>query len=108
MLEVNNETRLSLVYKAVNKEAAGEAFLELERERGERYPVITRLLRKNREKLTEYCQFTPEIRRVIYTTNIVEGYYRQIRKGTKNRGIFSPDTALEKLFYLAYRSTRKK
>ncbi|MCY6318790.1 transposase, partial [Bacteroides uniformis] len=42
-------------------------------------------------------------RKLIYTTNTVEGYHRQIRKVTKNKGVFPSDTALEKLVYLAYR-----
>ena len=46
--------------------------------------------------------------RIIYTTNTVEGYHRQIRKVTKNKGVFPSDTALEKLVYLAYRNIRKK
>ena len=43
-----------------------------------------------------------EIRRLIYTTNTVEGNHRQIRKDAKNKGVFPSDTALEKLVYLAY------
>ena len=45
---------------------------------------------------------------MIYTTNTVEGYHRQVRKVTKNKGVFPNDTALEKLVYLAYRNIRKK
>ncbi len=45
---------------------------------------------------------------LLYTTNTVEGYHRQIRKVTKNKGVFPSDTALEKLVYLAYRNIRKK
>ena len=45
---------------------------------------------------------------MIYTTNTVEGYHRQIWKVTKNKGVFPNDTALEKLVYLAYRNIRKK
>lgn len=52
--------------------------------------------------------FSDAIRRIIYTTNTVEGYHRQIRKVTKNKGVFTNDTALEKLVYLAYRNIRKK
>ena len=53
-------------------------------------------------------RFSPQIRRMIYTTNTVEGYHRQIRKVTKNKGIFPNDTALEKLVYLAYTRIRRK
>lgn len=45
---------------------------------------------------------------MIYTTNTVEGYHRQIQKVTKNKGAFSNDTVLEKLVYLTYRNIRKK
>ena len=55
-----------------------------------------------------YFQYSDSIRRMIYTTNTVEGYHRQIRKVTKNKGVFTNDTALEKLVYLAYRNIRKK
>lgn len=47
------------------------------------YPIVTKSWQDNREKFTEYFQFTPDIRRMIYTTNTVEGYHRQIRKVTK-------------------------
>jgi transposase, mutator family len=59
-------------------------------------------------EFTEYFQYTPAIRKLIYTTNTVEGYHRQVRKVTKNKGVFPSDTALEKLVYLAYRDIREK
>ena len=62
----------------------------------------------NWDKLSEYFQYTPAIRKLIYTTNTVEGYHRQNRKVTKNKGVFPSDTAIEKLVYLAYRNIRKK
>ncbi len=57
-----------------------------------------------RERLTVYFQNTKEIRLLIYTTNTVEGYHRQIRKVTENKGGFPSGTALEKLVFLAYRN----
>ncbi len=45
---------------------------------------------------------------MIYTTNTIEGYHRQIRKVTKNKGVFPNDTTLKKLVYLAYRNICKK
>ena len=59
-------------------------------------------------EFTEYFQYTPAIRKLIYTTNTVEGYHRQVRKVTKNKGVFPSDTALEKLVYLAYRDISGK
>lgn len=99
---------LKHVYGAVSKEAAETELLHLDEKWGEKYPIVIKSWRDNWERLTEYFQFTPDIRRMIYTTNTVEGYHRQIRKITKNKGTFPNDTALEKLVYLAYRNIRKK
>ena len=74
----------------------------------ELYPIVIRSWQDNWDKLSEYFQYTPAIRKLIYTTNTVEGYHRQNRKVTKNKGVFPSDTALEKLVYLAYRNIRKK
>ena len=71
-------------------------------------PLRLKSWRDNWERLTEYFQYTPAIRKLIYTTNTVEGYHRQVRKVTKNKGVFPSDTSLEKLVYLAYRNIREK
>lgn len=99
---------LKCVYQAVNKESAENELLKLEKKWGEQYPIVIRSWHENWDKLSEYFQYTPAIRKLIYTTNTVEGYHRQIRKVTKNKGVFPSDTALEKLVYLAYRNIRKK
>ena len=99
---------LKRVYGAVSKEAAETELDNLEAKWGEQYPIVIKSWRDNRERLTEFFQYTKEIRRLIYTTNTVEGYHRQIRKVTKNKGVFPSDTALEKLVYLAYRNIREK
>ena len=99
---------LKPVYGAVSKEAAETQLDALESKWGEQYPIVIKSWRDNWEQLTEYFQYTPLIRKLIYTTNTVEGYHRQIRKVTKNKGVFPNDTALEKLVYLAYRNIRKK
>ena len=99
---------LKRVYKAVNKETAEENLDELESKWGEGYPIVIKSWRDNWERLSEFFQYTEPIRRIIYTTNTVEGYHRQIRKVTKNKGVFPNDTSLEKLVYLAYRNISKK
>ena len=99
---------LKCVYQAVNKESAENELLKLEEKWGEQYPIVIRSWQDNWDKLSEYFQYTPAIRKLIYTTNTVEGYHRQIRKVTKNKGVFPSDAALEKLVYLAYRNIRKK
>ena len=99
---------LKRVYSAVSKEAAEAQLDSLETKWGEQYPIVIKSWRDNWERLSGYFQYTPMIRKLIYTTNTVEGYHRQIRKVTKNKGVFPNDTALEKLVYLAYRNIRKK
>ena len=99
---------LKRVYGAVSKEAAETELDNLDAKWGEQYPIVVKSWRDNWERLTEFFQYTKEIRRLIYTTNTVEGYHRQIRKVTKNKGVFPSDTALEKLVYLAYRNIKEK
>lgn len=99
---------LKLVYGAPTKEQAELQLDKLEEKWGDDYPIVIKSWRDNWERLSEFFQFTPAIRRLIYTTNTVEGYHRQIRKVTKNKGVFPNDTALEKLVYLAYRNIQKK
>ena len=99
---------LKCVYQAVNKESAENELLKLEEKWSEQYPIVIRSWQENWDKLSEYFQYTPVIRKLIYTTNTVEGYHGQIRKVTKNKGVFPSDTALEKQVYLAYRNIRKK
>lgn len=99
---------LKRIYQAVNKETAESELLNLEEKWGEQYPIVVKSWQDNWDKLSAYFQFTAPIRKLIYTTNTVEGYHRQVRKVTKNKGVFTNDTALEKLVYLAYRNIRKK
>lgn len=99
---------LKKVYQAVNKETAESKLDDLELKWGEQYPIVIKSWRDNWERLTAYFAYTEAIRRIIYTTNTVEGYHRQLRKVTKNKGVFPNDTALEKLVYLAYRNIKKK
>ncbi|MFR8356108.1 MAG: transposase [Parabacteroides sp.] len=76
---------------------------------GEQYPIVIRSWQENWDKLSEYFQYTPAIRKLIYTTNTVEGYHRRsVRRIKKTRYAFPSDTALEKLVYLAYRNILKK
>lgn len=99
---------LKTVYGAVGRDSAETQLDALDRKWGEMYPIVIKSWRDNWEKLTEYFQYTKEVRRLIYTTNTVEGYHRQIRKVTKNKGVFPSDTALEKLVCLACRNIREK
>ena len=99
---------LKKVYQADTKDLA---IIELEHlaEKWERkYPIVIQSWQRNWDKLTTYFQYTSHIRKLIYTTNAVEGYHRQIRKVTKTKGAFSSDMALLKLVYLATKNIEKK
>lgn len=99
---------LKRVYQADTKDLAEVAFLELSEKWRKKYPVVIQSWERNWEKLTTYFQYTQPIRKLIYTTNTVEGYHRQIRKVTKTKGAFPSDDALIKLVYLATRNIEKK
>lgn len=99
---------LKRVYKAPTKNAAEEALLELEAKWGEKYPMVINSWVNNWSELSAYFAYVEPIRRIIYTTNTVEGFNRQIRKVTKTKGGFTNDDALIKLVFLAYRDIAKK
>ena len=99
---------LKSVYRAVSLEEAEANFLELEEKWGEKYPTVTNSWSRNWERLTAYFKYSEPIRKMIYTTNIVEGYHRQLRKVTKNRSIFPSDDSLFKMLYLATKQASEK
>lgn len=99
---------LKKVYRADTKDLAEMELLGLSEKWQNKYPIVIRSWEKNWEKLTTYFQYTAPIRKLIYTTNAVEGYHRQIRKVTKTKGAFTSDMGLLKLVYLATRNIEKK
>jgi putative transposase len=99
---------LKLVYKAINKNVAEDELLNLEEKWGEKYPIVIQSWQRNWEELSQYFEYTEPIRRIIYTTNAVEGFHRQVRKVTKTKGAFVNDLALLKLVYLATKNIQKK
>lgn len=82
--------------------------IELSDKWGKKYPIVINSWQDNWHKLSTYFKYTADIRRIIYTTNTIEGFHRQVRKVTKNKGVFPNDHALLKLVYLAYRNISKK
>jgi transposase-like protein len=92
---------LKKVYKADNKKQAEAHLKDLDNKWGKKYPIVLRSWYDNWESLTQYFKYPPEIRRMIYTTNMIEGYHRQLRKVTKTKGAFASENALLKLIYLA-------
>jgi putative transposase len=92
---------LKKVYQAPTLEMANANFESLDKKWGTQYPIIIRSWRKNWDELTTYFRFPAEIRRLIYTTNTVEGYNRQIRKVIKTKGGFPNPESVRKILYLA-------
>lgn len=101
-------SELKLVYKADTKELAELNLEKLADAWQKKYPIVIKSWQDNWHKLSTYFKYTADIRRIIYTTNTVEGFHRQVRKVTKTKGAFPNDEALLKLVYLAYRNARKK
>jgi putative transposase len=92
---------LKKVYKADNLQMAAENMDLLEEKWAKKYPTVIKSWRTNWDRLTNYFKYPEPIRRLIYTTNTVEGYHRMVRKVTKSKGAFSSDMAVMKLVFLA-------
>ncbi len=99
---------LKKVYRASSKDLAETELLNLEEKWGKKYPVVIDSWQHNWDKLSTYFQYAEPIRKLIYTTNPIEGYHRQIRKVTKTKGAFPNEMALLKLVYLATMRIQKK
>jgi transposase-like protein len=94
---------LKTVYKAATREEAENNLLNLSEKWGKKYGAAVKSWENNWAELATYFDFGPEIRRLIYTTNSVEGYHRQQRKVLKTKGAFPTAEAVKKLMFLAYR-----
>jgi putative transposase len=92
---------LKPIYKAATEEMARAELDQFETKWGDKYPLTVRSWRANWEELSAFFKYSPEIRKIIYTTNIIESYHRQLRKATKGKSIFPSDESLLKMLYLA-------
>lgn len=73
-----------------------------------KYPKIATSWRANWARLATYFKYPAEVRKLIYTTNAIEGFNRQLRKVTKSKSVFPSDDALFKMLYLATVDITKK
>ena len=96
------------IYAAPNKEAAEAALKYFADQWDHKYPYAIKSWRKNWDELTTFFDFPPEIRRIIYTTNLIENLNGKIRKYTKSKMSFPTDNALKKSVYLAIFEITKK
>jgi putative transposase len=95
---------LKLVYKAVTEEEALENLMAFKEKWGKKYPSCVKTWEDNWDILSTFFAYPPEIRKIIYTTNIIEGLNRQFRQVTKNKPSFVNDDSLRRLLYLASRN----
>ncbi|MFR9707927.1 IS256 family transposase [Paenibacillus sp. MB22_1] len=96
------------IYTAPTEEAALQELDQFEAVWGKQYPLIVRSWRNNWEELATFFKYSPELRKLIYTTNMIESYHRQLRKVTKGKSIFPNDEALLKMLYLATMDVLRK
>jgi transposase-like protein len=99
---------LKTVYQAATREKAEANLLQLEQKWGNKYGAAVRSWQNNWDDLATFFEFPKEIRRLIYTTNTVEGYHRQLRKVIKTKGSFPTEQSVRKLLYLATVNITKK
>lgn len=91
---------LQQVYRALTIDQAERQLEHLETNWGQRYPKVIESWKRNWPRLSQYFQYTKEVRRIMYTTNIIEGFHRQLRTVTKSKGAFQSEEALMKLLFL--------
>lgn len=96
------------IYTAPNEEAGLLALDKFEEKWGGKYSYAIKSWRDNWQNLSTFFKYPPEIRRIIYTTNLIENFNRRIRKVTKNKGSFPTDDSLIKILYLIVQDVSEK
>ena len=99
---------LKTIYKAITLEQAADNLLHLEEKWGKKYRAAIKSWQDNWEELTTYFKYPEEIRRLIYTTNSIENFNRQLRKYTKTKSSYPTDDSLSKSIYLSIKEITKK
>ena len=90
---------LKLVYQATSKEIAEDELLKLDEKWGKKYPIVLNSWNNKWENLSHYFKYPFQIRKIMYTTNIIESVHKQFRKLTKTKGAFPNKDSLLKLLY---------
>jgi len=99
---------LKRVYQALTLEEAEMAFTEFKEKWSSKYPIVVRSWENNWLELAAYFKYPTGLRKIIYTTNTIEGYHRQLRKVTKTKTAYPSDEALVKIIYLATMDISRK
>lgn len=98
---------LKEVYKATNLKQAEMGLNQLDLQWGNKYPSMVKSWLNNWERLSNYFKYPSDIRRIMYTTNIIESFHSQLRKVTKTKRVFSSDMSLLKLLYLVFSNLKE-
>lgn len=96
------------IYQSANISGAEQKLADFEEKRGAKYPLVVESWKRNWLRLTRFFDYPTAIRKVVYTTNTVESFHKQIRCVTKSKGAFSSETALIKLLYLTTQKIMEK
>ena len=99
---------LKKVYAAIDEQTALAELDSFDEKWGSKYPKIAISWRANWANLSTYFKYPEAVRTLIYTTNTIEGFHRQLRKETKNKSVFPTDDSLLKMLYLAMLDITKK
>lgn len=95
------------IYNAPNEEAARMALNDLSKKWKDKYPYAIKGWENNWDNLTTFLEFPVEIRKIVYTTNLIENLNGQVRKYTRNKMSFPTDTAVRKSVFLAIKEATK-
>ena len=99
---------LKLVYQATTKAVAEDELLKLDEKWGTKYPIVLNSWNNKWENLSYYFKYPQAIRKIMYTTNIIESVHRQFRKLTKTKGAFPNENSLMKLLYMGIQNAKEK
>jgi len=99
---------LKKVYRAISKKETESELDLLEEKWGKKYPIVIKSWRNKWDNLSNYFKYPEQIRKVIYTTNIIESVHKQFRKLTKTKGAFPNENSLLKLLYMGIQNAEKK
>ena len=99
---------LKLVYQATTKAIAEDELLKLDQKWGKKYPIVLNSWNNKWENLSHYFKYPYQIRKIMYTTNIIESVHKQFRKLTKTKGTFPNENSLMKLLYMGIQNAKIK
>ena len=98
---------LKAIYTADTNILAEQNLGLLSEKWGKKYPLVVKSWQTKWDYLSGYFKYTKQVRRLIYTTNAIEGFHRQVRKYTKSKGAFTSEDALFKSIYSSIMQIKK-